>query len=113
MRPNLEQEYPRRSTSRSAIPTYQPREKASASAFHGVIDGFADQLDSITLANTQATGTYFAQVTPESGALLLLNGQEVVGALTVTGTHASNAYGVSNNPDGSITVAPLGFVPTS
>ena len=83
------------------------------SAFHGVIDGFADQLDSITLANTQATGTYFAQVTPESGALLLLNGQEVVGALTVTGTHASNAYGVSNNPDGSITAAPLGFVPTS
>lgn len=83
------------------------------SAFHGVIDGFADRLDSITLANTQATGAYFAQVTPESGALLLLNGQEVVEALTVTGTHASNAYGVVGNMDGSATVAPLGLVPTS
>ena len=85
----------------------------SPSAFHGVIDGFADQLDSITLANTQATGAYFAQVTPESGALLLLNGQEVVAALTVTGTHLPNAYGVSNNEDGSATVAPLGLFPTS
>ena len=85
----------------------------SPSAFHGVIDGFKDQLDSITLANTQATEAYFAQVTPDSGALLLLNGQAVVGALTVTGTHASNAYGVSSNPDGSTTVAPLDFVPSS
>lgn len=85
----------------------------SPSAFHGVIDGFTDTFDSITLANTQATGAYFAQVTPDSGALLLLNGQEVVGALTVTGAHASNAYGVSNNPDGSATVSPLLVVPTS
>ena len=83
------------------------------SPFHGVIDGFTDVHDSITLASTQATGAYFAQVTPDAGALLLLNGQEVVGALTVTGTHASNAYGVVNNGDGSATVAPLGFVPTS
>lgn len=83
------------------------------SAFHGIIDGFKDQLDSITLANTQATGAYFAQVTPDSGALLLINGQEVVGALTVTGTHASNAYSVSTSPDGSATVAPLAFVPNS
>lgn len=85
----------------------------SPSAFHGVIDGFADPLESITLANTQATEAYFAQVKPESGALLLLNGQEIVGALTVTGTHASNAYGVSNNGDGSATVTPSGLVPTS
>ena len=85
----------------------------SPSAFHGAIDGFRDTLDSITLANTQATGAYFAQVTPDSGALLLLNGQEVVGALTVTGAHASNAYGVSNNPDGSATVTPLLATPTS
>ena len=85
----------------------------SPSAFHGIIDGFTDQLDRITLANTQATAAYFAQVTPDSGALLLLNDQEVVGALTITGTHASNAYGVSNSPDGSVTVAPPGFVPGS
>ena len=83
------------------------------SAFHGVIDGFADPLARITLADTQATGAYFAQVTPDAGALLLLSGQEVVGALTVTGTHAPNAYGVVNNGDGSATVSPLGFVPTT
>lgn len=85
----------------------------SPSAFRGIIDGFASQLDSITLADTQATEAYFAQVTPEFGALLLLNGQEIAGALTVTGTHAPNAYGVSNNLDGSATVVPLGLVPTS
>lgn len=85
----------------------------SPSAFHGIIDGFKNRLDSITLANTQATGAYFAQVTPDSGALLLLNGQAVVGALTVTGTHASNAYGVSNNLDGSTTVTQSGLIPVS
>ena len=84
----------------------------SPAAFHGVIDGFTDTFDSVTLANTQASGAYFAQVTPDSGALLLLNGQEVVGALTVTGAHASNAYGVSNNADGSATVSPLLLAPT-
>ena len=98
---------PNRSGTRESLRIDDP------SAFHGVIDGFADQLEHITLANTQATGAYFAQVTPDSGALLLLNGQEVVGALTVTGTHASNAYGVSNNVDGSATVTPLVPVPTS
>ena len=76
------------------------------SAFHGVIDGFSDRFDSITLANTQATTAYFAQVTPDAGALLLLNGQEVVAALTVTGTHVADAYGVINSPNGSVTVTP-------
>lgn len=73
------------------------------STFHGIIDGF-DAFRNVTLANTQATGAYFAQVAPDSGALLLLNGQEVVGALTVKGGHASNAYGIISNPDGSTTV---------
>lgn len=81
--------------------------------FHGVIDGFADARDSVTLANTQATSAYFAQVTPDSGALLLLNGQEVVGALTVTGAHASNAYSVSGNADGSTTVQLASVLPSS
>ena len=82
------------------------------SAFHGIIDGFqgpppnsaGPPFYSITLADTQATGTYFAQVTPDAGALLVLNGQEVVGALTVTGTHAPNSFGFFNNPDGSATL---------
>ncbi len=79
--------------------------------FHGVLDGFNGSPDGspgalykVTLADTQATGTYFAQVTPEAGALLVLNGQQVVGALTVTGTHASNSFGFFNNPDGSTTL---------
>ena len=86
--------------------------------FHGIIDGFqgsplgnqgpfgngAPPFHSITLADTQATGTYFAQITPGAGALLVLNGQEVVRALTVTGTHASNSFGFLNNPDGSTTI---------
>ena len=76
-------------------------------AFHGVIDGFAAPYSSITVANTQATGAFFAQITPASGALLLLNGQQVVDALTVTGAHASNAYGVSSNADGSTTITPV------
>jgi len=73
----------------------------------GIIDGFTGPFDHLTLANTQATGAYFAQVTPDAGALLLLDGQQVVGALTVTGQHASNAYGVSSNLDGSTTVTPI------
>ena len=80
-------------------------------AFHGVIDGFAGSPDGtpgafykVTLADTQATGTFFAQVTPDAGALLVLNGQEVVAALTVTGTHASNSFGFYSNPDGSTTL---------
>ena len=81
--------------------------------FHGIIDGFqgpapndagAPPFYSVTLADTQATGTYFAQVTPDAGALLVLNGQQVVAALTVTGTHASNSFGFFNSPDGSVTV---------
>ena len=79
--------------------------------FHGIIDGFEGTPDGtpgafykVTLANTQATGTYFAQTTPDAGALLVLNGQQVVAALTVTGTHASNSFGFYNNPDGSTTV---------
>jgi len=74
------------------------------SAFHGVIDGFTSPTRAVTLANTQATGAYFAQITPDSGALLVLNGQQVVDALTVSGAHPSNAYGVSNNTDGSTTL---------
>jgi hypothetical protein len=80
------------------------------SAFHGILDGFEGTpngypgFHTVTLADTQATGTYFAQIAPDAGALLVLNGQEVVGALTVTGTHASNAYSFFNNPDGSTTV---------
>ena len=80
------------------------------SAFHGVLDGFEGTpggypgFHAVTLAGTQATGTFFAQITPNAGALLVLNGEEVVGALTVTGTHASNAYQFFNNPDGSTTV---------
>ncbi len=73
------------------------------SAFHGIIDGFSDAGASITLANTQATGAFFAQITPDSGALLILNGLEVVDALTVTGAHASDAYRASSGPVGSIT----------
>lgn len=81
-------------------------------AFHGVIDGFegvplgstGPGFYNVTLANTQATGTYFAQVTPDAGALLVLNGQQVVAALTVTGAHASNSFGYFNNPDGSTTL---------
>lgn len=80
-------------------------------AFHGVIDGFQGSpgggpgsFYKVTLADTQATGTYFAQIAPEAGALLVLNGQEVVRALTVTGTHASNSFGFFNNPDGSTTL---------
>ncbi len=79
--------------------------------FHGVLDGFNGIANDpehafykVTLANTQATGTYFAQVTPEAGALLVLNGQQVVAALTVTGAHASNSFGFFNSPDGSTTV---------
>lgn len=79
--------------------------------FHGIIDGFNGSPDGsqgsfykVTLANTQATGTYFAQVTPDAGALLVLNGQEVVAALTVTGTHASNSFGFFTSPDGSTTL---------
>lgn len=83
------------------------------SAFHGVIDGFGFAGNSITLANTQATGAYFAQITPDSGALLLLNGQQVVDALTVTGAHASNAYFVSSSPDGSTSVRPNAPFPGS
>jgi hypothetical protein len=82
------------------------------SAFHGIIDGFNNPIESVTLANTQADMAYFAQITPDAGALLLLDGQQVVGALTVTGQHASNAYGVSSNPDGSTTVSPV-FLPFS
>jgi len=82
------------------------------SAFHGIIDGFqgpgpnyaGPPFYSVTLAHTQATGTYFAQVTPNAGALLVLDGQEVVAALTVTGTHASNSFGFISNPDGSTTL---------
>jgi hypothetical protein len=80
------------------------------STFYGILDGFEGSLNSftgfheVTLADTRATGTYFAQITPDARALLVLNGQEVVGALTVTGAHASNAYGFFNNPDGSTTV---------
>ena len=80
------------------------------SAFHGILDGFqatpigAPGFHTVTLANTQATGTYFAQITPDAGALLVLNGQEVVAALTVTGTHASNYFNAVNNSDGSTTV---------
>lgn len=81
-------------------------------AFHGILDGFngtpdanPGSFDKVTLANTQATGTYFAQITPEAGALLVLNGQTVVAALTVTGTHAPDSYGFFNNPDGSLTLA--------
>lgn len=77
------------------------------SAFHGVIDGFDAPFESVTLADTAADRAYFAQVTPESGALLVLNGQEVVSALTVTGVHASDAYVVSSNLDGSTTVRPV------
>lgn len=77
------------------------------SAFHGILDGFKEPYTSVTIAGTQATAAYFAQIAPDSGALLLLNGQEVVGALTVTGAHASNAYGVVSNPDGSTTVMPV------
>ena len=77
------------------------------SAFHGVIDGFAFPGAHVVVANTQATGAFFAQVTPDSGALLLLNGQQVVDALTVTGAHATNAYGVSSNADGSTTIMPV------
>lgn len=73
-------------------------------AFRGTIDGFSFSNDSVTLANTQATSAYFAQVTPDSGALLLLNGQSVAAALTVTGAHASNAYALSGNADGSTTI---------
>ena len=79
-------------------------------AFHGVIDGFQGSpggpgaFYTVTLADTQATGTYFAQITPDAGALLVLNGQEVVRALTVTGTHAPNSFGFFNNPDGSTTL---------
>lgn len=82
------------------------------SVFHGILDGFQGPTSnyagppfySVTLAHTQATGTYFAQVTPDAGALLVLNGQEVVAALTVTGTHASNSFGFISNPDGSTTL---------
>ena len=82
-------------------------------AFHGVLDGFGGITNGpanrafyqVTLANTQATSTYFAQITPDAGALLVLNGQTVVAALTVTGTHASDSYGFFNNPDGSTTLA--------
>lgn len=77
------------------------------SAFRGIIDGFDALFESVTLADTAADRAYFAQVTPESGALLVLNGQEVVSALTVTGVHASDAYGVLSNPDGSTTVRPV------
>ena len=77
------------------------------SAFRGVIDGFDAPFESVTLADTAADRAYFAQVTPEAGALLVLNGQEVVSALTVTGVHASDAYGVSSNLDGSATVRPV------
>ena len=73
-------------------------------AFHGVIDEFGGRGSAMTLANTQATGAYFAQVTPDAGALLVLNGQQVVDALTVTGAHASNAFAVSSGPDGSTSV---------
>lgn len=82
-------------------------------AFHGVIDGFAAPYSSITVANTQATGAYFAQITPDAGALLLLNGQQVVDTLTVTGAHASNSYGVSSNADGSTTITPVYPTPTT
>ena len=86
------------------------------STFHGIIDGFNNSTvgyDSITLANTQATSAYFAQVTPDAGVLLLLDSQEVVAALTLTGTAAANAYGVTNNSDGSTTVGGVYLVPTS
>jgi len=81
------------------------------SAFHGVLNGFDGSLDGtsgsfhkVTLADAQATGTYFAQITPDAGALLVLNGQEVVGALTVTGKHGPNDFGFVSNPDGSTTL---------
>lgn len=83
------------------------------SAFRGIIDGLDAPFESVTLANTPADRAYFAQVTPDFGALLVLNGQEVVSALTVTGAHASNAYGVSNNLDGSTTVQPVFPAPGS
>jgi len=84
------------------------------SAFHGVLDGF-DGFDGspdgslgsvykVTLADTQATGTYFAQTTPDAGVLLVLNGQEVVGALTVTGKHGPHDFGFFSSPDGSTTL---------
>ena len=83
------------------------------SAFRGIIDGFDAPFESVTLANTPADRAYFAQVMPDSGALLVLNGQEVVSALTVTGAHAVDAYGVSSNLDGSTTVRPVLPVPGS
>lgn len=82
-------------------------------AFHGVIDNFNNPNDILTLADTQATSAYFAQVTPDSGALLLLNGQEVVRALTVTGTHAPDAYGVSSTLIGSTTIQLAAVLPSS
>lgn len=85
----------------------------SLSTFHGIIDAFTSPADAVVLADTQATGATFDQVTPDAGTLLLLNGQAVVGALTVTGAHASNAYGVSSNLDGSTTVRPLSPMPGS
>ena len=82
-------------------------------SFHGVFDGFAGGSANVVLDHTHATSTYFAQVTPDAGALLLLDGQSVVAALTVSGQHASNAYGVSSNPDGSATVSPVPLLPTT
>ena len=81
------------------------------SAFHGILDGFNSAANSVTVADTQATAAYFAQITPDAGALLLLNGQEVVRALTVTGAHASNAYGVVGNADGSTTITSVFPIP--
>ena len=83
------------------------------SAFHGVLDGFTEGSGDVVLDHTHATSTYFAQVTPDAGALLLLDGQSVVATLTVSGQHASNAYGVSSNPDGSATVSPVPLLPTT
>jgi hypothetical protein len=97
----------------STFPTPETLRLDNPSTFHGILDGFADMRDSVTLANTQATSAYFAQVTPDSGALLLLNGQAVVGVLTITGAHASNAYSVSGNTDGGTTVHLASVLPSS
>lgn len=90
-----------------------PDARASAriddpAAFRGVIDGFGSSNQTITLAGLRATSAYFAQIGPDFGALLLLDGQQVVDTLTLGGTHPADGFSVSRNVDGSATVFAAG-----
>ncbi len=70
-------------------------------------DTFHPPQDSITLAHIAASSSFFAQITPSFGALLLLNGESVVGALTLSGTHPSDGFVVSNTAQGAM-ISPFG-----